>query len=147
MESLPAHLDSVAREIASHQKAIARRDQNEREDFTIELRRDVSSEEAITFTDRVRAGAQLRQLCFAVARASRSRGAITKVICRYRGFEIVARTSGRQLGALSALFSETDLFLRAGEGELSYGVNLGESDAGARAGRETGEVAGRASGA
>jgi hypothetical protein len=130
MESLPARLDSVAREIAGHQKAIATRDRNERDDFTIELRRDITSEEAVPFADRGRAGAHLRQLFFAVDRISRSRGAITKVIGHYRGFEIVACASGRQLDALSALFSDTDLFLRAGEGELSYGVNLGESDAG-----------------
>jgi len=130
MESLPSHLESVAREIASHRKAIAMRDQNERDDFTIELRRDVSSEEAVTFTDRGRAGAHLRQLCFVVARESRSTGRITRLIGRYRGFEIVARASGRQLDALSSLFSETDLFLRAGEGEPGYGVNLGDSDAG-----------------
>lgn len=37
---------------------------------------------------------------------------------------------GGQLDALNSLFSEVDLFLRAGEGEMSYGVNLGESDAG-----------------
>jgi hypothetical protein len=34
MESLPSHLESVAREIASHRKAISTRDQNERGDFT-----------------------------------------------------------------------------------------------------------------
>ncbi len=130
MESLPSQLDSVAREIASHQSAIATRDQNERDDFAIELRRDVSSEEAVTFTDRGRAGAHLRQLCFVVARESRSTGRITRLIGSYRGFEIIARASGRQLDALSSLFSETDLFLRAGEGEPGYGVNLGESDAG-----------------
>ncbi|MCG3145098.1 MAG: hypothetical protein HONDAALG_02639 [Gammaproteobacteria bacterium] len=130
MESLPSYLESVTREIASHQKTIATRDQNERDDFTIELRRDVSSEEALTFTDRGRAGAHLRQLCFVVARESRSTGGITRLIGRYRGFEIIARASGRQLDALSSLFSETDLFLRAGEGEPSYGINLGESDAG-----------------
>jgi hypothetical protein len=130
MESLPSHLDSVAGEIASHRKAIATRDRNERDDFTIELRRDLSSEEAVTFTDRGRAGAHLRQLCFVVARESRSTGKINRVIGRYRGFEIVARASGRQIDSLSALFSETDLFLRAGDGEPGYGVNLGESDAG-----------------
>ncbi|MCI0664932.1 MAG: hypothetical protein L0220_28040 [Acidobacteria bacterium] len=130
MESLPSHLESVAREIASHQKAIAMRDQNERDDFAIELRRDVSSEEAVTFTDRGRAGAHLRQLCFVVARESRSTGRTTRLIGRYRGFEVIARASGRQFDALSSLFSETDLFLRAGESEPGYGVNLGESDAG-----------------
>jgi hypothetical protein len=130
MESLPSHLDSIAREIASHQKAIATRDQNDPDDFAIELGRDVSSEEAVTFTDRGRAGAHLRQLCFVVARESRSTGRITRLVGRYRGFEIIARQRGRQLDALSSLFSETDLFLRAGEGEPGYGVNLGESDAG-----------------
>jgi Helicase conserved C-terminal domain len=130
MESLPAHLESVAHEIVNHRKAIATRDRNEHDEFTIDLRRSGASEEIITFTDRGRAGGHLRQLCFAVDRESRSRGAITRVIGRYRGFEIVARASGRQLDALSSLFSEVDLFLRAGEGEMSYGVNLGESDAG-----------------
>jgi sorbitol-specific phosphotransferase system component IIA len=130
MESLPAHLESVAREIASHQKAIATRDRNEHDEFTIELRRSNTSEEIFTFTDRGRAGAHLRQLCFAVDRESRSRGAITRGIGRYRGFEIVARASDRQLDALSSLFSEINLFLRASEGEMSYGVSLGESDTG-----------------
>ncbi len=130
MESLPAQLDSVAHEIAGHRKAIATPDQNGSDDFTIELVRDLSSEGAITFTDRGRAGAHLRQLCFVLARESRSAGKITKVIGRYRGFEIIARASGRQLDAFSSLFSEADLFLRAGEGGLSYGFNLGESDIG-----------------
>ncbi|MGH9768005.1 MAG: hypothetical protein ACREAB_11270, partial [Blastocatellia bacterium] len=130
MESLPAHLESVAREIANHQKAIATRDQNHHDEFTIELRRSNTSEEIVIFTDRGRAGAHMRQLCFTVERESRSRGAITRVIGRYRGFEIVARAFGRLLDALSSLFSDLDLFLRAGEGEISYGVNLGESDAG-----------------
>ncbi len=66
----------------------------------------------------------------AVAHESRSTGKITKIIGRYRGFEITAHASGRQLDALSTLFSATDLFLRAGEGELSYGFNIGESDPG-----------------
>jgi hypothetical protein len=65
-----------------------------------------------------------------VARESRSQGTITKVIGRYRGFEIIARASGRQLDALSSLFSETDLFLRDSEGGQSYGFNLSESDIG-----------------
>src|SRR5215467_5360489 len=130
MESLPGCLESVAREIVGHQKAIATRDQNHHDEFAIELRRIGAAEEIITFTDRGRAGAHLRQLCFAVDRESRSRGAIIRVIGRYRGFEIVARASGRQLDALSSLFSEIDLFLRAGECEMSYGINLGESDAG-----------------
>src|SRR5262245_10374312 len=130
IETLPAHLESVAREITGHQKAIATRDQNHHDEFIIELRRSGASEEIVNFTDRGRAGAHLRQLCFAVDRESRSRGAITRVIGRYRGFEIVARASGRQLDALSSLFSEIDLFLRASECEMSYGVNLGESDAG-----------------
>jgi hypothetical protein len=131
METLPAHLESVTHEITGHRKAIATRDQNHHDEFAIELRRIGAAEEFITFTDRGRAGAHLRQLCFAVDRESRSRGAITRVIGRYRGFEIVARASGRQLDALSSLFSETNLFLRASECEMSYGVNLGESDAGA----------------
>jgi hypothetical protein len=130
METLPAHLESVTHEITGHRKAIATRDQNHRDEFAIELRRSGASEEIINFTDRGRAGAHLRQLCFAVDRESRSRGAITRVIGRYRGFEIVARAYGRQLDALSSLFSEIDLFLRAGECEMSYGINLGESDAG-----------------
>jgi hypothetical protein len=129
-ESLPPHLESVAREIASHQKAIVARDRNEHDGFTIVLKRAVSSEEVIAFTDRGRAGAHLRQLYFTVDRETRSRGAGARVLGRYRGFEIVARASGRQLDALSALFSDTDLFLRVGENEMSYGVNLGESDVG-----------------
>jgi hypothetical protein len=130
MESLPAHLESVAHEIVSHRKAIATRDQNHHDEFAIELRRNGTAEEIITFTDRGRAGAHLRQLCFAVDRESRSRGAITRAIGRYRGFEIVASASGRQLDALSSLFSQIALFLRAKEGEMSYGISLGESDAG-----------------
>ncbi len=130
MESLPALLDSTSREIAGHQHAMAVRDRNHRGDFTIGLRQDISSEETITFTDRQRAGAHLRQLCFAAARESRSSGKITRAVGQYRGFEIIVRASGRQIDSLSALFSNTDLFLRAGEGEPAYSVTLGESDAG-----------------
>ncbi len=130
METLPTHLASVGREIADHQKAIVARDQNEHEEFTIVLRRSTSSEKTQIYTDRGHAGAHLRQLSFAVARESRSRGTITEAIGRYRGFEIIARASGRQLDALSTLFSEAHLFLLPGEGGLSYGFNLSESDIG-----------------
>ncbi|MCI0665681.1 MAG: helicase C-terminal domain-containing protein [Acidobacteria bacterium] len=130
METLPSHLTSIAREIAGHQKAIVTRDQNEPEKFTIVLRRGISSDESLTFTDRGHAGAHLRQLSFAVARESRSRGTITGTIGHYRGFEIIARASGRQLDALNTLFSEAHLFLSDGEGGLSYGFNLSESDIG-----------------
>src|SRR5262245_63691966 len=95
MESLPSHLDSITSEIAGHKKAIATRDQNEHDEFTIVLRRGTSSEETLTFTDRGHSGAHLRQLSFAVARESRSRGTIIGAIGRYRGFEIIARASGR----------------------------------------------------
>src|SRR6266508_4582096 len=122
---MPVHLGGGPRKINKNQKAIAARDRNEHDGFTIVLKRAVSSEEVIAFTDRGRAGAHLRQLYFTVDRESRSRGAITRVIGRYRGFEIVARASGRQNDALSALFSDTYLFLRAGENEMSYSVNLG----------------------
>jgi len=73
METLPAHLESVTREITGHRKAIATRDQNHHDEFIIELRRIGASEEIVTFTDRGRAGAHLRQLRFAVDRESRSR--------------------------------------------------------------------------
>lgn len=130
LETMPSLLDSTAREIAGHQQAIATRDRNTRDDFTIDLIKDVASEEALIFSDRGRAGAQLRQLCFGILREARASGRISTIIGSYRGFEIVARASGRHVDALSSLFSEVDTFLRASEGEAAYGFNLGDSDAG-----------------
>jgi len=101
-----------------------------RDDFTIELRRDVSSGDAITFTDSGRAGGHLRQLALSspVNTDQRAGSPGSSAVIADSRSSLAQR--GRQLDALSTLFPETDLFLRAGENELSYGVNLGESDAG-----------------
>lgn len=131
LETMPSLLDSTAREIAGHQQAIATRDQNSGDDFVIDLKKDVSSEEEdIVFSDRGRAGAHLRQLCFGILREARIAGRISKAIGSYRGFEIVVRASGRHVDALSSLFSEVDTFLRVGEGGAAYSFNLGDSDVG-----------------
>jgi hypothetical protein len=65
-----------------------------------------------------------------VTRESKRAGKIIRVIGRYRGFEIIAQASGRQIDSLSSLFSDAELFLRTSEGEQAYSFNLGESDAG-----------------
>jgi hypothetical protein len=88
------------------------------------------SEESVDFAERQRAGAHIRQLCFAVTRESQTVGRLTRIIGRYRGFEIIVRASGRRIDSLSTLFSQADLFLRVDGGEQVYPINLGDSDAG-----------------
>src|SRR5262249_4845447 len=82
-ESLPALLCSVTREIGGHKNAISTRDRNDGDKFIIALRKDISSEDTVTFTDRERAGARLRQLCFGIIRESRFSGKINKIIGHY----------------------------------------------------------------
>lgn len=94
------------------------------------LRKSLASEEVITFTDRQRAGAQLRQLTFKLAREAQSRGMLTSVIGAYRGFEIIVQSSGRAVDAFSSLFTQTDIALRVNAGEPAYSFNIGDSDLG-----------------
>lgn len=133
LELLPADLQHLARTIAGHQQAITLRNQTNaqpQDEFQISLRRNLASEEVITFTDRQRAGAQLRALTYKLARDAQSRGRLTSVIGEYRGFEIIAQSSGRAVDAFSSLFTQTETALRVNAGEPAYSFNIGESDPG-----------------
>ena len=132
LELLPADLQHLARTILSHEQAIKLRDQTDaqQDEFQITLRRSLASEEAITFTERQRAGAHLRQLTFALTREAQSRGRLTSVIGQYCGFEIIAQTSGRAVDAFSSLFTQTETALRVKASEQAYSFNIGESDLG-----------------
>ena len=87
----------------------------------------------MTFTDRQRAGAHLRQLGFAIARESQQSYRHSVVVGSYRGFEIVVRVSGTPADLRSSLFSQTEMSLRLsapGQSDAAYSFNVGESDAG-----------------
>lgn len=134
LELLPTDLQHLARTIAGHQQAITVRDktdsQRQQDEFQMSLRKSLASEEIITITDRQRAGAQLRQLTFTLAREAQSRGRLTQIIGNYRGFEIIAQSSGRAVDAVSSLFTQTETALRVNAGEQTYSFNIGESDLG-----------------
>lgn len=134
LELLPADLQHLARTILSHEQAIKLRDQTDAQqksdEFRMTLRKSIASEEVIIFTDRQRAGAHLRQLTFALTREAQSRGRLTQVIGEYRGFEIIAQSSGRAVDAFSSLFTQTETALRVKASEQAYSFNIGESDLG-----------------
>lgn len=134
LELLPADLEHLAHTIAGYQQAITVRDktdsQRQQDEFRMTLRKSLASEEVSTFTDRQRAGAHLRQLTFKLAREAQSRGRLISVIGEYRGFEIIAQSSGRAVDAFSSLFTQTETALRVKAGEQAYSFNIGESDLG-----------------
>ena len=134
LELLPADLQHLARAIAGYRQAVAVRDQlgaeHDADEFRMTLRKSIAAEEVITFTERQRAGAHLRQLTFALARQAQSHGRLTHVIGSYRGYEIIASSAGRGVNALSSLFAETETALRLPDSEQAYHFNLGESDVG-----------------
>ncbi len=125
-ESLPTDVERIARTIESHQRAIATWDEavQNSDEFQMNLKKNFSSEEVITFRDRTRAAAHLREQILLLARAASGRG--TQILGSYRGFEIIV--SGRQNDR--SLFALTETALRVSAGEPAYHFNLGESDIG-----------------
>jgi len=137
LEMLPPDIEQVANTVASHERAIAARDRYATDqaagDFQITLRKSHAADTVVTFTDRQRAGAHLRQLGFAIARESQQSYRHSVVVGSYRGFEIVVRVSGTPADLLSSLFSQTEMSLRLsapGQSDAAYSFNVGESDAG-----------------
>lgn len=124
-ESLPANLERLSRTIASHQLAIHTRDQavQNSDEFQMRLQKNFTSEEVITFRDRTRAAAHLRELILLAITAS-SRG--TNILGKYRGFEILV--TGRPNDR--SLFALTETALRVQAGEPAYHFSPGESDMG-----------------
>ena len=124
-EVLPDDLDRLSRTIASHQLAIHTRDQASQssDEFQMRLQKNFSSEEVITFRDRPRAAAHLRELIL-LAKTASSRG--SNILGRYRGFEILV--TGRPNDR--SLFALTETALRVSAGEPAYHFSPGESDIG-----------------
>lgn len=134
LETLPPDIELVANTVAGHERAIATRGRYTAEhaagDFQITLRKSHAADAVVTFTDRQRAGAHLRQIGFAVARESGQSYRYSAVVGSYRGFEIVVRVSGTPADLLSSLFSQTEMSLRLSASDAAYSFNVGESDAG-----------------
>jgi hypothetical protein len=134
LETLPPDIELVAKTVAGHERAIAARDRCTADhaagDFQITLRKSHAADAVVTFTDRQRAGAHLRQIGFAVARESGQSYRYSAVVGSYRGFEIVVRVSGTPADLLSSLFSQTEMSLRLSANDAVYSFNVGESDAG-----------------
>lgn len=105
-ESLPTNIARATEFTAWQQHAITVRDEAEQarsktDDFRMALRQKLEADKQVEFTDRKRAGAQLHQLAFAVARQAQRAGRQQREIGMYQGFTIYLQTQ--------RAFSERDL--------------------------------------
>jgi len=154
IKTLPADIEIIEREAASHRRAIETRDreiagaraakeiaraaakQGGREEsdsiFEITLRTRVGSEETITFRRREDAGAHLRQLAFTVARQALSYGSVTREVGAYLGFKVHVTASAPLTAgsAFATLVAEPEIMLKLEGAEVGYACSIGDSDAG-----------------
>lgn len=133
-DSLP---DSIARATeftAWQQRAIAVRDEAEQakskaDDFRMVLRQKLEADQQLEFTDRKRAGTQLRQLAFAAARQVQRTGRQQLEIGAYQGFTIYVQVQ-RAFDERDLLGQLPELSLRLDATGPGLECKLGESDLG-----------------
>ena len=99
------------------------------DEFRIALRQKLETDKQTEFRDRKRAGAQLQQLAFAVARQAQRTGRQQVTIGTYQGFTICQQAQ-RLLAERDLLNQWPELWLRLDETELGLECKLGDSDLG-----------------
>ncbi len=97
--------------------------------FHIALRQKLEADRQTEFKDRKRAGAQLQQLAFAVARQAQRVGRVQVEIGTYQGFTICLQAQ-RPLAERDLLIQLPELWLRLDETGLGLECKLGDSDLG-----------------
>ncbi len=137
--SLPDRIKEAEADLRAHETAIMVRDQHQpvsdgsgKRTFSIALRRSVTEEDIIRYSERELAGNQIRQLAAVVERRAAASGSIRLMLGEYCGFELHAsadRSAGT--GGLSVdLFGEVRLYLKLKDSHIGYVFNLTDSDAG-----------------
>lgn len=134
-EDLPASINHAEQLVAYHQRALALRQEWEQqqrnaEAFSIRLRKTLEGDELIEISERKHAGAQLRQLAFAMMRTTRRQGRMRVEIGAYHGFGIYAQADGRATDEFEFLDGQAELSLRLEASSPAYAFKLAESDVG-----------------
>lgn len=99
------------------------------DDFHILLRQKLETDKQTEFIDRKRAGAQLQELAFAVARQAQRVGRVQVEIGTYQGFTVCLQAQ-RPLAERDLLNQLPELWLRLDETGLGLECKLGDSDLG-----------------
>ena len=139
LTSLPDRIKEAEADLRAHETAIAVRNQHQpvsedagKRTFTITLRRSVTEEDSIRYSERELAGNQIRQLAAVVERRAAASGSIRLMLGEYCGFELHAsadRSAGTG-GIGIDLFGEVKLYLKLKDSHIGYVFNLTDSDAG-----------------
>ncbi len=139
LTSLPDRIKEAEADLRAHERAIAVRDQHQpvsddagKRAFSITLRRSVTEEDSIRYSERELAGNQIRQLAAVVERRAAATGSIRLMLGEYCGFELHAsadRSAGT--GGIGVdLFGEVRLYLKLKDSHIGYVFNLTDSNAG-----------------
>lgn len=139
LTSLPDRIKEAEADLRAHETAIAVRDQHQpvsddagKRTFSIALRRGVTEEDLIRYSERELAGNQIRQLAAVVERRAAASGSIRVMLGEYCGFELQA--SADRPTSISGtgvdLFGEVRLYLKLTDSHIGYVFNLTDSDAG-----------------
>jgi len=139
LSSLPDRIKEAEADLRAHETAIAVRDQHQpvsddagKRAFSINLRRSVTEENSIRYSERELAGNQIRQLAAVTERRAAASGSIRLMLGEYCGFELHAsadRSAGTG-GTGVDLFGEVKLYLKLKDSHIGYVFNLTDSDAG-----------------
>ena len=133
-DRLPDDIARALRFTEWQQRALKVRDDVEAakgraDDFRIALRQKLETDKQAEFADRKRAGAQLQQLAFAVARQAQRVGRLQVAVGAYQGFTICLQAQ-RPLAERDLLNQLPELWLRLDETGLGLECKLGDSDLG-----------------
>jgi hypothetical protein len=139
LTSLPDRIKEAEADLRAHERAIAVRDQHQpvsddagNRAFSITLRRSVTEEDSIRYSERELAGNQIRQLAAVVERRAAATGSIRLMLGEYCGFELHA-SADRSAGTCGIgvdLFGEVRLYLKLKDSHIGYVFNLTDSNAG-----------------
>jgi hypothetical protein len=139
LNSLPDRIKEVEADLRAHEMAITVRDQHQpvsddtgKQAFSIALRRTITEEDLILYSERELAGNQIRHLAAVVERRAAASGSIRLMLGEYCGFELHAsahrptNTGGTGID----LFGEVRLYLKLKDSNIGYVFNLTDSDVG-----------------
>ncbi|MBS1789695.1 MAG: hypothetical protein JST85_18365 [Acidobacteria bacterium] len=137
--SLPDRIKEAEADLRAHETAVAARDQHQpvgddsgKRTFSVALRRSVTEEDLIRYSERELAGNQIRQLAAVVERRAAASGSIRLMLGEYCGFELHASADRpTSIGGTGVdLFGEVGLYLKLKDSHIGYVFNLSDSDAG-----------------
>ena len=139
LASLPDRINDAEADLRTHKTAITMRDRHQpvsddagKRTFSIALRRSVTEEDLIRYSERELAGNQIRQLAAVVERKAAASGSIRLMLGIYCGFELHASADRPTStgGTGIDLFGEVRLYLKLKDSHIGYVFNLTDNDAG-----------------